>query len=213
LCLATEARAEHVGAPALTANDTWTYQNTVENKSGWHQQHVESTVVHAGSSSVAVSNKVVGSTMPPSEQLARPDWSRLRSVNGHETLVARPLSFPLEVGKTWEVEYAEDHPSRQHSSERFQTTYKVVGWQDVTVPAGTFHALKIEGEGEWSAAIAPAVGAVSGTRIDALGAQTMTQAGRVLPSSVSGHIYKEFWYVPAVKNGASRSRSTTIRMA
>ena len=137
--------------------------------------------------------------MPPSEQLAGPDWSRRRSVNGAETVVNEPLSFPLSIGKSWQIEYTEAHPNRVHSSEHFRTPYKVIGWEDVTVPAGTFHALKIEAEGQWSAIMAPAVTNVSGARVDAQGATTVMQSSRAGGATFSGRTYKAFWYVPSVK--------------
>lgn len=197
--LSVHAQAQTVPAPRVSANDTWTYQNTVENKTGWHQADIESTVEHASASSIAISNKQAGSTNPPREMLVGGDWSRSRSVNGHQTVVNRPLNFPLSVGKTWEVDYTEDHPNRVHTSEHWHTVFKVTGWEDITVPAGTFHALKIEGDGEWSAAIAPAVGNASGTRLDAQGTTTVMQTTRTAPSTVSGRLYKAFWYAPSVK--------------
>ena len=186
-------------APALAAGDSWNYLRTVEIGTNWRQTHAELTVTHASTGSIGVSDKVVGSSAPAAEQLMGPDWSRVRSVNGHETVVNRPLAFPLSVGKSWVVDYAEDHPNRQHTSEHFHTPYKAVGWEDVTVPAGTFRALKIEADGEWSAAIAPAVTAASGARVDAQGSTTVVQTNRIAPSVASRRTYHAFWYVPAVK--------------
>jgi hypothetical protein len=197
--LTAQAEAQSIAAPRVSENDTWTYQETNENRTGWHQAHVEITVVRAGATSIAISSKPVGSTMPPTEQLTGPDWTRFRSVNGHETVVNKPLSFPLSVGKSWEIEYAEDHPNRQLSSQRTRTSYKVTGWEDVTVPAGTFHALKIEADGQWSAAIAPAIAAGSGTRVDGQGATTVVQTTKITPATTTGRTYKAFWYVPGVK--------------
>ena len=196
---ASAARAQTAPAPVLVANDSWTYVNTTEIGTNWRQRHEEVSVTHAGSGSIGISVKEVGSSAPPQEALAGPDWSRVRTVNGHETVVNRPLAFPLSIGKTWTVEYTEDNPNRLHTSEHFRTPYKVVGWEDVTVPAGTFHALKIEADGEWSAAIAPAVGAVAGTRVDRQGATTVMQTNRVQASTTGGHTYHAFWYVPSVK--------------
>ncbi len=202
VCLAACAQAETFDAPKLAANDSWTYQNTAETRAaGWRQTRTESTVTRAGSTSVSISNKTVGSTMPPKDLLAGADWSRSRSVNGHDIVVNRPFAFPLSVGKSWTVEYTETNPNRQHSSEHFRHVYKVVGWEDVTVPAGSFHALKIESDGEWSAVMAPAISGASGTRVDAQGATTVIQTGRTAATTVTGHAYKAFWYVPAVKRG------------
>ena len=197
--LAGAAAAESVPAPKVATDDSWTYQSTVENRKGWQQTRNETTVVRASAASIVLSVKPAGSTMPPTEQLVGPDWSRLRSVNGHETVVNQPLSFPLRIGKSWEVEFTETQPNRQLSSEHLRVVYKVTGWEDVVVPAGTFHALKIEADGTWSAVLAPAATGGSATRVDAQGATTVVQTGRTTPTAVSGRNYKAFWYVPEVK--------------
>jgi hypothetical protein len=198
--LAGEAAAQPFAAPRVSANDTWTYQDTTESRAGWRQTRVDSTVVRAGPTEIVVSDKPSGSTMPPNEHLVGSDWSRARSVNGQQTVVNRPLAFPLSISKSWDVDYTDNQPgNRQHSSEHIHSVYKVTGWEDITVPAGTFHALKIEAEGTWSAVIAPSVGAVAGSRVDAHGATTVMQTGRTIATPVSGRTYKAFWYVPAVK--------------
>ncbi len=199
LCVSVAAQAETIDLPQISENDTWTYQNTVENKTGWHQTRDESTVLRAGPTGIAITTKSVGSTMPPAQQLIGRDWSRIRSVNGRQTVVNRPLAFPLSVGKTWQVDYTEDHPNRQHDSEHFHSVYKVVGWEDVTVPAGKFHALKIEADGDWSATLAPAISNASGARVDAQGSTVVMQTNKTVATTVSGRTYKAFWYVPEVK--------------
>ncbi len=193
-------QAEPVAAPKLSVNDSWTYQDTVQNRvAGWRQTRTESTVTRAGTSAIGLSNKVVGSTMPPRDLLASADWSRSRNVDGHDTVVNRPFAFPLSIGKSWTVEYTETNPNRGHSSEHFRNVYKVVGWEDVTVPAGRFHAIKVESDGDWSAVIAPGMGAATGTRVDAQGSTTVVQTARTTSQTVSGHTYKAFWYAPEVK--------------
>ena len=199
LLATSPARAQSVSPPHVVAGDTWTYVVTTEDRGGWRQNRAQSTVERASATSIAVETRVVGSTMPPSERLMGADWSRMRSVNGHETVVNRPLTFPLAPGRSWTVEYVEDHPNREHATERFRSPYKVLGWEDVTVPAGTFHALKIEAEGEWSATLAPAVGSVSGARVDAQGSTTLVQTNRVTAATATGRTYKGFWYAPEVK--------------
>jgi hypothetical protein len=198
LC-AMGARAETIGAPKVDVGDSWVYQSTLEDRTGWHQTRWELHVERVSGATIAVDVKQAGSTMPPGEQLQGADWSRTRSINGHETTVNRPMAFPMTIGKSWTVEYSEDHPNRQHSSEHVRNAYKVVGWEDVTVPGGTFHALKIEADGDWSAIIAPAVAAVSGSRVDEQGSTSLVQTNRAIPGPVSGRIYKAFWYVPSVK--------------
>ncbi len=199
MLLAAPAAAQSVEAPRIADDDSWTYQDTIENRTGWHQVRIESIVLRAGADSIETSAKQAGSTMPPKVQLAAPDWARFRSVNGHETVVNRPLSFPLRIGKSWQLDYVEDHPNRQHSSEHFRSVYRVIGWEEVVVPAGSFHAIKIEAEGDWQAAIAPGIATDAGGRVDAQGATTVLQTHRITAGIVSGRTYKAFWYVPAVK--------------
>jgi uncharacterized caspase-like protein len=50
------------------------------------------------------------------------------------------FSHPLEPGKTWTQKYVVRRPDREVEND---ATVTVVGWEDVTVPAGTFKALKI----------------------------------------------------------------------
>jgi len=57
------------------------------------------------------------------------------------------VHFPLDVGTTWE------HDLKRHYVEGdiVQGEYKAkaVAWEEVTVPAGTFQAIRIEHEGMW----------------------------------------------------------------
>lgn len=193
------AQAETIVAPHPVPNDTWVYQLTREDKAGWRQTRDELSVARVTSTGIFVNSKQVGSTMPPRETVSAPDWSRVRSVNGKETLVNQPMSFPLSVGKAWTVEYSEDNPNRAHKNEHFKTTFKVTGWEDVTVPAGTFHALKIEGDGNWTATMAPAVNGAAATRVDAAGTTAVVQTQRQTATTSSGRLYKGFWYVPSIK--------------
>lgn len=51
------------------------------------------------------------------------------------------LAFPLSVGKTYEVKNKYETEDGYRGSQ--DMTAKVIGWEQVTVPAGTFSALKI----------------------------------------------------------------------
>jgi hypothetical protein len=59
----------------------------------------------------------------------------------------KPLTFPLRVGDThshW-VEFRAALKGRNAGKTTWKT--RVVGWEEVTVPAGKFRALKIESDG------------------------------------------------------------------
>jgi hypothetical protein len=55
--------------------------------------------------------------------------------------------FPLTVGKDWayECEF-----TSSPTPTRIKMSAKVIGWEEVTVPAGTYRALRIEHGGRWS---------------------------------------------------------------
>jgi hypothetical protein len=196
---ASLARAESVQAPILKPGDTWTYVNTVETApNGWRQTRDEIVLLRTTSDHIYFETRQAGTTQAANEVVAGADWSRSRNVNGTETMVNRPLSFPLSDGKTWEVKYTEAHPNVKHASESSDTHFKVVGPETVEVAAGKFNAIKIEAEGDWTAETAPMVAAVGGTIVNQAGTTIVAQTRKAMPVTATGRIYKAFWYVPEI---------------
>jgi hypothetical protein len=199
--LPTLAMAQSVGAPTLKEGDSWTYIDTVETgTNGWRQTHDAITVQRVTDSRLYVASKQVGSTSNGVEIIVDADWSRVREINGSEVVVNRPLAFPLQPGKSWELEYTEPHPSgsAKLSSATWTTKYKIVGYEDVQVPAGKFHALKIEAEGNWRGEVAPSNSVVQTAQSQPGQTTLITQARRVTPGTTAGNTYKAFWYAPEV---------------
>ncbi|MGG1944495.1 hypothetical protein AB1286_06760 [Trinickia sp. NRRL B-1857] len=165
--------------------------------------------------------KQAGSTQNGNEAITGADWSRIRELNGTDVVVNRPLAFPLEIGKSWAVQYTEPHPNPKLSSATWTTKYKIVGYEDVQVPAGKFHALKIEAEGDWHAQLAPSNSVVQAAQTVSNATTLVTQTQRVTAETAAGHTYKAFWYVPEVgrwvksieeiygSNGTRTERATT----
>jgi hypothetical protein len=121
-------------------------------------------------------------------------------MGGKETVVHRPFTFPMSVGKTWDLEFTEDHPNnKNHKSETRKLKYRVVGWEDVEVPAGKFKALKIEAEGSWSGEIAPRTTASIANQAGAQGTTAVAQTVNVREETVTGRLYQAYWYAPDVK--------------
>ena len=198
---AMAAPVDNVNAPAVKEGDSWTYQTTTEKTtSGWAQTRDVFKVTRVTSSSIYFTVQPNGSTQPPKELFAGLDWSRIRDIGGQETVVNKPLSFPLNVGKTWKLEYTEDHPSnKQHRSEKWTHQFTVIGYETVEVPAGKFQALKIECEGHWTAEIEPTKTVVQGAQTNAEGVSMSTQVANSAAGAKSGRTYKAFWYVPSIK--------------
>ncbi len=193
------ALAQSIAPPVLKPGDTWTYINTVEiGPNGWRQTRDQISVQRTTSEHIYVETQQSGATQAPRERIVDADWSRSRSVNGTETVVNRPLAFPLTVGKTWEVKYSESHPNAQHASEAYDTHYKVVGPDTVTVAGGKFDAIKIEAEGTWKAQAAPGQSITSGVSRNANGSTIVMQSRNSGMAEGTGKTYMAFWYVPAV---------------
>lgn len=148
---------------------------------------------------VGLSVKTNGSTQPPREVFLGSDWSRSRDVNGKDTVVNRPLAFPLSQGKSWDLGFTEANPNRNFKSEKWDNHFTVVGYETVKVPAGKFRALKIESEGHWEAELAPSQSVVQGAESRQDSATVVSQVRRTLPRNVGGKTYKAFWYAPEVK--------------
>jgi hypothetical protein len=197
--LAASAYAEPISQPTFMTNDTWSYRLTILSGGTLKESHTTFTVTRVGSDGILVTETTDANPGHVRSTMFGRDWSKRRSINGKETTVLQPLSFPLNVGKAWQVEYTELNPNPQKLRETDVYPFKAVGWEDIAVPAGKFHALKIESEGRWTADVTPrvlnnAVVARHGT----IAAQTTEQ--RVVQGvRVSGRFYKCFWYVPEVK--------------
>jgi hypothetical protein len=194
------AQADSLERPQLKEGDTWVYRETREvGPAGWNQSRDELTVTRVTSSTIYLAVKPSGSSQAPREIFFGSDWSRSRDVNGKDTVVNRPLSFPLSQGRSWDVSYTEQNPNKAHKLEKFDNRFTVVGYEMVEVPAGKFRALKIESEGHWEAQLAPGQSVVQSAQTGQGGATLTTQVQNASERGTSGKTYKAYWYVPEVK--------------
>lgn len=138
--LAAASCGEPVPAPMWQIGDTWTFQDELgdertETVLGYEG---ELTIVERGRTrqrsilfydADLVLRKVV---QPDGTVLDKPDHGFLFGL--------KTLDFPLHVGKTWSFTVADSSDQgRPHSR-----IYRVMGCEEVTVPAGKLSALKIE---------------------------------------------------------------------
>jgi len=100
------------------------------------------------------------------------------------------------------VEYLTEAPDARTKFEKISKNYNIVGWVDVKVPAGTFRALKVEMEGEWTKefnVIGPSASAtVENGQTGSVAIAKNLKANT--PKPVSGRLYQAFWYLPEIKN-------------
>ena len=226
LVTGTVVHAQEVPLPQLLEGDKWVYNVKIEQPpQGSTSRKWESSVVRASSSSVVIARKPADSNLPAQESAMAPDWSRSASVNGKSTTTVKNFDFPLQVGKKWEVAFTEEKPNDKLKLVKRTFLYKVIGWEEVKVTAGTFKALKIEADGEWYNEFLP-TNIVAGSRIEA-GASgssvTVQSRNPTTPGPATGKYYKAIWYAPEVKrevksveetfsSGGSLSNRTTAEL-
>jgi hypothetical protein len=80
-----------------------------------------------------------------------PEWNSVVSVD--EGIVDLKggglLQFPLSPGRTYASMWEMRRPRAGKFHVRHERTVKIIGWEDIEVPAGKFQALKLEAEGRW----------------------------------------------------------------
>jgi hypothetical protein len=189
-----------VSAPDLKPGDTWIFDRSIERgTSGYLDQHFDLKIERVDADSMVVGIKVDGSPVDFQDHVVGLDWSQRRMVDGQQTATTRPLSFPLAIGKTWASDYVDPDRHGLETSAEHHKTYKVVGWEDVTTPAGTFHALRIDGDDKVKAQFAGASGAIGGDVATADGSTVVAHTEKSLPHVVYAEIYSTLYYVPSTK--------------
>ena len=183
-------------APVSAIGDSWTYANSREVRGTLRSTHNITTVIRSEGHAIGVESHVAGTAGPGRETLLEPDWTRKRSIDGRQTVVSHPFSFPLSPGKSWAIAFTESAPAdRRHSSEHVAMTYRVAGWDEITVPAGTFRALRVDGDGTWMVELASNAPPSTSMTLD--GSEfplTLKEPGR----RFTGRLLRSYWYVPRV---------------
>jgi hypothetical protein len=197
--------ADTIERPLVKEGDKWIYSiQTEELKNnmlaGFTRKH-DLSVVRVTSHNLVLASKPSDSNLPPVENVVNLDWSVPRNVAGKELILAQPYKFPLEVGKTWEHDITEPNPTPAIALLRHTWHHTVIGWEDVTVPAGTFKALKIESEGNWYRESNPVAAASRGAIVNVPNATTATVTTQqaYTPPPTGGRVYQVLWYVPEIK--------------
>lgn len=133
-------KAEHYVPPPLGTTWTNTVQSTGSYGSGSRQVPGKRSERTLQGSTVVQFDGAAGSI------LARPNGDWLGIYKGDSPVLTwdPPLSWqwPLEVGKSWtRAQRVTNHGTKQTTS--YELTQTVEGFEDVTVPAGTFKTFKI----------------------------------------------------------------------
>jgi len=198
---AVAADVKSLPAPVFKVGDSWVFDQTLEKgPAGFSQQRLDLKVERLNDSTMVVGIKRDGAPTAYEDHIVGADWSQRHVVDGADTVTTRPFTFPMSVGDSWTVDYIDPIHRGAQTSDHVHRTYKVVGWEDVTVPAGTYHVLKIEADGVDTATIQSPAVAVGGAIVSAGGATSIAHTQRASQGALTRRTYAEFYYAPEVKN-------------
>lgn len=159
-----------VPRPPIKPGDSWTYQRV---------DHVEKEASRRFRETVTFANERVIQIVHKREDMDKEidatftaEWNAVSSPN---TGIFEPdqglLRFPLRPGDAHEANYEVRFPRQGLYDVKHARHVKVVGWEEVTVPAGKFRALQVVSEGTFE-------------RVD---------------RNIAGNVREVMWYAPQVK--------------
>ncbi|MHB8286327.1 MAG: hypothetical protein ACYDD1_16860 [Caulobacteraceae bacterium] len=196
--LAAEPAA--VSAPDLKPGDSWVFDRAIERgTSNFTTQRLDFKMEHVGGDTAVLGIKLDGSPVDFEDHVMGSDWSQRRLIDGKQTVTGRPFAFPMAIGKSWTSDYVDPTRHGLQTSVDHRVTYKVTGWEDVTTPAGSFHALKIESDDKMKAQLMAANGAVAGAVATSDGSTVVAHSDRSGPRTIYGEAFSTFYYAPEVK--------------
>lgn len=131
--------------PEIRVGDSWTYRSTNLLAPGTHEHETRVSFVDNKLILTVSTRKSDGKEFDASWTA---EWNAVRS---YSEFMYRPhtgtFRFPLRIGNEYEMKYELLRPRADTVVSNTTRTVKVVGWETVEVPAGTFRAIKVVAEG------------------------------------------------------------------
>lgn len=141
-CLSAQAQDPvQVEKPEPKVGDTRIYA-ALEPISKVEQRTEELAVTEVSDSHIQMTDKVSSVVVTYDR-----DWAIKQVGSRNYSPSIRALAFPMQVGKKWEHSNSYVHDRCGNTTSDLKN--EVVGWEEVTVPAGTFRALRIDSSGYW----------------------------------------------------------------
>ncbi|HET7672116.1 MAG TPA: hypothetical protein VFK84_17040 [Burkholderiales bacterium] len=167
------AQAQDVPRPDVKAGDSWTFRRV-----DYESNAVSAVFVTRASFANDRVIQLVSNRQGDEKEIDSiftAEWNQVSSANSgifepHQDI----FRFPLRPGNTHEARYEVKFPQQGAYQVRHERKVRVVGWEELTVPAGRFRALRVESEGTFQ-------------RVDV---------------SLAGRVKEVMWYVPEVKRYA-----------
>ena len=151
-----------VQRPQVKPGDSWTYRR-MDYWTNKQTGRLHETVTFANDKViVAVGQR--GDKEKEVDATYTAEWNFVSSPTGRVFDPDQGLfRFPMHPGDTHEAKYDMKDPTEGSFEVRFERHVKVVRWEEVTVPAGKFRALRVESEGPFQRIDAPVTGTAKET--------------------------------------------------
>ncbi|MGH8603370.1 MAG: hypothetical protein ACREXR_11545, partial [Gammaproteobacteria bacterium] len=128
-----------VERPDVRRGDTWSYVRTDAPRMG--QITIQEVVAVSAEDIIVRSTEKGGPGF--AMVLCDRDWNPITIGSWQYSPQLILFSFPLKAGKTWEQDAS---ATVRGITGRIHSKGKVLGWEQITVPAGRFNALKVQVE-------------------------------------------------------------------
>jgi hypothetical protein len=194
------AQSQTVRAPAFAVGDEWVFDRTNERgTTNFRQSRVDLRVNRVDDDAMLLGVKPDGAPTDYQDHRIALDWSQSRVIDGQLTVTGRPFRFPMAPGDSWTLEFRQAELHDGQTQTHWRETYTVVGWVDVTTPAGAFHTLEVKMTGSADAMIPVPQAAAAAAVATPQGAMTVGRTQRAGVRPIHMTVYGEFYYAPTVK--------------
>lgn len=137
-----------VPRPVIKPDDSWSYRKT-DFTHTVPEINFRETVTFANDRIIQMVDLRKGAGQE-TDTTYTAEWNAVSSPNSGIFVPDQGLlRFPLRPGDSHESSYDVRFPLQGEREVKHERHVKVVGWENVTVPAGTFRALRVESEGTW----------------------------------------------------------------
>jgi hypothetical protein len=141
-----------VARPEVKPGDTWTYRR-VDLWTNKPTATVETAVTFANEKVIQTTVRIAGQGLGvegESDSTQTAEWNQVSSSTGSVFYPHTGIfKFPMQVGSSWDAKYEWKNPRQGAAHAIHDRKVRVVGWEEVVVPAGKFRALRIESEGSY----------------------------------------------------------------
>ena len=175
------AQTGNIPRPEVKVGDTWTYNRTTNSPVGGGFR--QARVVHVNDKAIQL--VITDGTGKESDETYTPDWNQVAGAFGIFYPNVGLFQFPLQIGGSHQFQFELAPALATNVRSLHAHMAKVVGWEDVQVPAGKYRAVKIETKGTW----------------------------RRLDGSSEGTGHFVIWYVPELRRWARATYEENVRSA